>query len=89
METIKVIAHKTCTTEFTVMDGSRLEIERGVSHKLLSYKELVWVDSPEGINVVCIRGTAIWRPRRRFFSTDDGSLLIEDKSVARPNGGGE
>jgi hypothetical protein len=82
MATIKVLAHKSSTAPFEVTADSRKEAEQAIAERLLPDKELVWNDDPEGINVVCIMGNEIWRPRRRFFLTNDGSrpLMIEDKS---------
>jgi hypothetical protein len=90
MTTIEVRAHKGSSTKFTVPNGTRLEIQNAIAERLCSDKELVWEDDPEGINVAVIANIP-WRPRRRFFLTDENRpLLIEDKSSdALPNGEGE
>jgi hypothetical protein len=91
MGNIEVRAHKGSSTKFTVPNGTRREIESAIADKFRSDKELVWEDDPEGISVAVI-GNIPWRPRRRFFLTDDGSrsLMIEDKSAdAPPDGEGE
>ena len=91
MSTIEVIAEKLSIVTFTVPNGTRPEIESAIAERLRSESELVWTDSPNGIRVVCLSPNGVWRPRRRFFPTDDGSpqLVIEDKTEPRPNGEGE
>ena len=63
---IEVLAHKTSTTKFAVKATTRKEAEQAIADKLRSDKELVWADDPDGINVDCIWGNDVWRPRRRF-----------------------
>jgi hypothetical protein len=92
MPIIKVLASQRRTTAFEVTANSRKDAEASIAERLRSDTELVWKDGHEGINVACIWGNDTWRPRARFFLTDDGShpLQIEDKSAAAPtNGGGE
>jgi hypothetical protein len=87
MATINVIAHKGCSANFTANAGpDRKEIEESIAEKLRTDKDIVWGDEPEGINVACISVYGFWRPRRRFFTTDDvdSQLLIEDKSETTP-----
>jgi hypothetical protein len=89
MTTIKVLAHKGSTAAFEVTANTRPEAEEAIAVKLRSGEEIVWTDDPAGISVTVIWDNIPWRPRRRFFLTDDGSpqLVIEDKSEARPDGG--
>ena len=69
MAEIEVRAHKGCSLKFTITAGAtRKETEGAIAEKLRSDKELVWEDDPEGINVACISGNEIWRPRRQFSS---------------------
>jgi hypothetical protein len=89
MATIEVRAHRGQSSAFTITitaGATRKEIEDAIAERLRSDKELVWQDDPEGINVACISGNEIWRPRKRFSTIDDGSLqlLIEDKSSVAP-----
>ena len=82
MAIIEVLAHKGSTAKFTVTAGTRKEAEQAIADKLRSDTELVWTDDPDGVNIDCIWGNDVWRPRRRF--------LIEDQSAAaRSNGEGE
>ena len=87
---VEVIARNGTIARFTVKDGSRKEIEDAIAEKLKN-KEVVWEDDEGGISVICVRGNDIWKPRRRFFLTEDGSNppLIEDKSESLPDGEGE
>jgi hypothetical protein len=63
---IKIIAHKRSSATFTVPDSKdRKAIEAAIAERLRSDKELLWDDNPE-VNVDCINGHDIWRPRRRF-----------------------
>jgi hypothetical protein len=91
MSTVKIIAEKLSTVSFTVPNGTRPEIENAIAERLRTDAELVWIDSANGSRAVCISPNEVWRPRRRFFLTDDGNppLLIEDQSAARPNGEGD
>jgi hypothetical protein len=91
MSAVEVIAEKLSTVTFPVRNGTRPEIENAIADRLRSDVELVWIDSTNGIRTVCISINGVWRPRRRFFLTDDGNppLLIGDKSEPRPNGEGE
>lgn len=72
MTEIEIRVHKGSTATFTVPSGTRPEIEIAIAERLHSAAELAWTDDPEGINVVVISQSSVWRPRRRF---------------ARPNGG--
>jgi hypothetical protein len=72
MATIKVLAHKSSTTEFTITAASRPEAEEAIADRLRSTEEIIWLDDPEGINVDVIWDNNIWRPRRRFFPTGNG-----------------
>jgi hypothetical protein len=80
MAIIEVLAHKGSTAKFTVAAGTRKEAEQAIADKLRSDTELIWTDDPDGVNVDCIWGNDVWRPRKRF--------VIEDQSAARPNGEG-
>jgi hypothetical protein len=72
MPSIEVLANKTCTTKFTITAGSRKEADDAIAAKLLSDKELVWTDAnEERVNVACISDNTVWKPRRRFFLTND------------------
>jgi hypothetical protein len=71
VKTIEVIASKKSTTKFTITAASRPEAEQAIADRLRSDKELIWEDSPEGINAACISGSDVWRPRRRFFHNED------------------
>jgi hypothetical protein len=90
---VQIIAEKLSTVTFTVPNGTRSQIEDAIAERLRSDTELLWVDSPNGIRVICISPNGVWRPRRRFSTTDDDDshrrLLIENQSAARPNGEGE
>jgi hypothetical protein len=90
MATIEVRAHRGQSSAFTITaGGTRKEIEDAIAERLRSDAELVWEDDPEGINVACISGNNIWRPRRRFSMTGDenNQLLIENKSGPTPDDG--
>jgi hypothetical protein len=80
---VQVIAREDRMARFTVPFGTREELVAAIAAKLRSGEEIVWTASSEGINVVCVyEDQPPWRPRTRFFPTDNGSsqLLIEDKS---------
>jgi hypothetical protein len=66
MSEVMVIAHKSSTVTFTVPSGTRHEIDTAIAERLRSDTELVWIDSPEGINVDCLYQDRVWKPRRRF-----------------------
>lgn len=70
---VKVIVEKHSTGTFNVPNGTRAEIEEAIAKELRSDKELVWIDSPDGIRAVCISLSAVWRPRRRFSINNEGS----------------
>lgn len=63
---VDVIAHRTSVARFAVPSGTKKEVEDAIAEKIRSGDEVVWADDPEGINVVCVLNTDIWRPRRRF-----------------------
>ena len=88
---VEIFANKGLSTKFTVPNGTRPEIESAIAEMLRPDKGLVWEDDGEGIRTACISPNAVWRPRRRFFETDDedSPLLIEDKSEAPAKDGGE
>jgi hypothetical protein len=71
MSDVTVIAHKSSTVTFTVPSGTKTEIEHAIAERLRSDKELVWKDSPEGIKVDCFHQDKVWKPRRRFFVSND------------------
>ena len=90
---VQVIAREDRMAKFTVPFGTREELVATIAAKLRQGDEIVWTASREGISVICVyEDQPPWRPRTRFFPTDDvsGQLLIDDKSFeARPNGEGE
>jgi hypothetical protein len=78
MKTVQIIAHKATIARFTVDNGSRKEIEEEIAAKFLS-GEIDWKDNEDsGINVTCVKGNEIWRPRRRFFLSKEDEAAFNE-----------